>query len=123
MSSSGQLASWAREEMNRYLPKLFSSNIQGPKEHHTLISQANKQPIRAENRHHTRSPRGSVELQATLLARPLLSHNSFLEQLFVSSESPGFTELVIQKTLGWQAKVLMDKYTVSKEEEAGVSRE
>lgn len=81
-----------------------------------LISQANKQPIETENLHHTRSPSGSVELQATLLARPLLSHNSFLEQLFVSSESPGFTESIIPKTPGWQAKALMDKHTVSKAE-------
>lgn len=77
-----------------------------------LISQANKQPIKTENPHHTGSPRGSADLQATLLARPLLSHNSFLEQLFVSSESPGFTESITPKTPGWQAKALMNKYTL-----------
>lgn len=87
-----------------------------------VISQAHKQPVKTENPHHNRSPRGSAELQATLLARPLLSHNSFLEQLFVSCESPSFTESIIPKTPDWQAKALMDKHTVSKAEEAGVSR-
>lgn len=50
--------------------------------------------------------------------RPFVSHNSFLEQLFVSS---GFTESIFQKPPGWQAKALMGKHTVSEAEEAGVS--
>lgn len=64
--------------------------IPGPREQLVLISQAHKQPIKTENLHYTRSPRGSVELQSILLARAS-SHDKyqaiFKSQLITQQDS------------------------------------